>query len=198
MRRLATLAIVSVLVLVVVAQFALPPLVANGVEGRLTANGGSADVELNAVPALRLLFTEGDSARVRARRIELPLVRPGGKVLGELDGFDDVDVRVTDSRAGPIRLSSFTLTRKGGDGAYRASIHGSVTARDAAEFLGGFLGGLVGGAMPFGDKAVPIDLDAVLRSEDGRPHAVAVHGTIAGVSAGPLVELLAQALAGRF
>src|SRR3954469_17325612 len=105
MRRLATLAIVSLLVLVVVAQFALPPLVANGIEGRLTASGGSADVTLSALPAERLLFTEGDFARVRARGIELPLVRPGGKVLGELDGFDDVDVRISDSHAGPFVIS---------------------------------------------------------------------------------------------
>jgi hypothetical protein len=172
--------------------------VAGGVEGRLTANGGSADVELHALPSLRLLFTEGDSARVRARGIELPVGSPGGKVLGQLDGFGEVDVRVTDSRAGPMRLSELTLTRGSDDEPYRTTIKGSITAQDVGAFVGGFLGGLAGGMLPFGNDPVPIDLQATLRSDGGRPRAVAVHGSVAGVPAGPLVEALAQALAGRF
>src|SRR4051794_19041928 len=197
MRRVATLATVTVAVLVVVAQFALPPLLAGQVESRLTANGGSADVELHAIPSLRLLFTEGDSARVRARGIDLPLANPNSDVLGQLDGFDAVDVRVTDSRAGPVRVDELTLARDG-DRPYRTTIKGSITAADVATFVGGFLGGLAGGALPFGDDAVPIDLQATVRSEDGRPRAVTVHGEVAGVPAGPLVEALAQALAGGF
>jgi hypothetical protein len=98
-----------------------------------------------------------------------------------------------------------SLERDGGDAPYRVAVHGTVTARELATFgagqigggLGGFLGGLMGGALPFGDDPVPIDLDAVVRSEDGRPRAVTVHGTVAGVPAGPLVEALALALAGR-
>jgi hypothetical protein len=198
MRRLATLAITAVLVLVVVAQFALPPIVEGEVEERLTESGGSATVELSAVPAARLLFTDGDSARVRARGIELPLVGPREKVLEPLDGFDEVDIEVADSRLGPVELEGATLTRAQDSEAYRMSLDGSVTLRDIATAMGGFLGGLAGGAVPFGDEPVALDLDAVLRSEDGRPRAVTVEGDIAGVPAGPLVEALAQALAGRF
>ena len=198
MRRIATLATAAVAVLAVAAQFALPPLAERQVEGRLTANGGSADVALHAFPSLRLLFGEGSSARVRARGIELPLASPSERVLSELDGFGEVDVRVTDSRAGPLRLSELTLTRGSDDEPYRATIKGSITAADVAAFVGGFLGGLAGGALPFGDEAVPIDLQAVIRSDDGRPRAVTVHGEVAGLPAGPLVEALAQALAGRF
>src|SRR4051812_43094404 len=206
MRRLATLAAVGLLVLLVVAQFALPAFVDGRAEDRLTEGGGSADVRLSALPAARLLFKEGDSARVRAREIELPLIDPDRRVLADLDGFDDVDVQVTDSRAGPLELTSVSLRRDGGDAPYRTEVHGSITASALATFgagqvggaLGGFLGGLMGGALPFGDRPIPIDLDAVVRSDGGTPRAVTVHGTVAGVPAGPLVEALALALAGRF
>jgi hypothetical protein len=172
--------------------------VAGGVEDRLTERGGSADVELHALPALRLLFSEGSFARVRAREIDVPLSVPNDPVLEQLDGFSEVDVEVSDARAGPIRLEQLTLRRDGDDRPYRFAVTGSVTARDLATFFGGFLGGLAGGAMPFGDDAVPIDLEAVVRSEDGRPRAVTVDGEVAGVPAGALVEALAQALAGLF
>jgi hypothetical protein len=155
-------------------------------------------VKLHAFPALRLLFSEGSFARVRARGTELPLTTPSDPVLEQLDGFSDVDVDVSDARAGPIRLDRLTLRRDGDDRPYRLVVSGSVTARDLATFIGGFLGGLAGGAMPFGDEAVPVDLDAVIRSEDGRPRAVTVKGEVAGVPAGPIVEALAQALAGLF
>src|SRR3954451_12278391 len=206
MRRIATLAIVGVVVLLVAAQIALPRLAASRVGDRLTRGGGSADVHVSAFPAVRLLFTEGDSVRVRARGIELPLVAPRGKALDQLDGFDDVDVRVTDATAGPFRLSAVSLERRGGDSPYHASVTGTVTGRDLATFaggvvggpLGGFFGGLTGGATPFGNAPVPLNLDAVLASDGGRVHAVSVQGTVAGIPAGPLVEALALALAGRF
>src|SRR3954468_15704533 len=206
MGRIATLAALAVLVLLVGAQIALPPYLDGRAEGELTDGGGSADVHLSALPAPRLLFSEGDSARVRARGIELPLVSPDRRVLEQLDGFDDVDVEVTDARAGPFRLRTVSLERRGGDAPYRTTIHGSITARDLASFgagqigggLGGFLGGLMGGALPVGGEPGPIDPAARLRSDGGTPQAVTVHGTVAGVPAGALVEALTLALASGF
>jgi hypothetical protein len=198
MRRFATLAAVGLLVLLVAAQFALPPIVEGELEERLTESGGSATVELSALPAVRLLFTDGDVARVRARGLELPLVGPREKVLEPLDGFDEVDIEVTDSSVGPVRVEAVTLQRAADAEAYRMTLDGSVTLRDIASAMGGFLGGLAGGAMPFGDEPVAIDLDGVIRSDGGRPRAVAVEGDIAGIPAGPLIEALAQAVAGRF
>jgi hypothetical protein len=160
-------------------------------------------VEIDALPAVRLLLRDGDLVRVRARGIELPLVRPDERVFGDLDGFDEVDVEVTDAHAGPFELQTVTLDRSG-DGPYRTTMRGSVSAEELGTFagaqmggvFGGLFGGVAGGALPFGDEPVPVDLDATLRSEDGRPRAVVVHGSIAGVPAGPLVEALALALAG--
>jgi hypothetical protein len=198
MRRAATLAIAALAVLLIASQFAIPPLIASKVEDRLTADGGTAEVELHAFPALRLLFGEGSLARVRAREIELPLAPPGKPVLDAIDGFGEVDVQITDSHAGPVEVDELSLRRGSADEVFRASVRGSVTARDAGTFAGGFLGGLAAGMLPFGDKPLTFDLDAALRSEGGRPHVVTVHGDLGGLPAGPLVEALAQALAGRF
>jgi hypothetical protein len=189
-----------------VGQFVAPRIVARQAEQRLTKDGGKATVEVSAFPWPRLLFNEGDSLKVRASAVSLPLLSPNGRMLSDLDGFDDVDLEVTDAAAGPFRLSDVTLERRGGDRPYRATIAGTVTARDLATFsgsaaagaFGGFLGGLAAGAMPFGDQPVPLQLDAVIRSVGGQPQTVTVTGSVGGVPAGPLVEALAQALAGRF
>jgi hypothetical protein len=206
MRRIAIVVVVALLVLGIVAQFALPPIVENQVQDRLTKDGGSASVDISAFPAIRLLFTEGDSVRVRARELNLPLVSPEKKLLGQLDGFDDVDIQLTASHLGPLLLNDASLKRSGGDRPYRVTTTASVTARDVGAFggtqaggpLGGFLGGIAGGALPFGSQPVPINISAVVRSDGGQPVVVAVNGSIAGLPAGPLVTALAQALAGRF
>ena len=176
----------------------LPRLAASRAEERLTRDGGSAQVEVDAIPALRLLLKDGDLLRVRAREVELPLAELDRDVLGDLDGFDEVDVELSDSSAGPMQLESVTLERAAGARAYRTAIRGSVDALGAATFVGGPLAGLAAAAMPFGDEPLPIDLEATIRSDDGRPRAVVVHGSIAGVPAGPLVEALAVAIAGGF
>jgi hypothetical protein len=189
---------VVAVVLAAIAQLALPRLAADRAEERLTRDGGSADVEVDALPAVRLLFKDGDRLRVRAREIELPLLDLDADVLGDLDGFDEVDIAVSDATAGPLELESVTLVRGAGAVAYRTAIRGSVDALGAATFLGGPLAGLAASAMPFGDEPVPVELDATIRSDDGRPRAVVVHGSIAGVPAGPLVEALALAIARGF
>jgi hypothetical protein len=42
-----------------------------------------------------------------------------------------------------------------------------------------------------------VDLDALVSSDDGRPHVVSARGTVAGLQVGPLVELLAGAVLSR-
>ena len=207
MSRLAILTLAAVLVLLVVVQLALPPLVERHVEGKLTRHGGSAHVELSALPSPRLVFGEGDSLKVRATGIETGPLDPSSKsALGDLDGFDSVDVQVIGLHAGPLTISRLTLTRAGSDQPYRATVQATVTGADLSAFagqqlgggLGGFLSGIAAGMFPGSGAPIPIDLDAVLRSDGGRAQAVSVTGSVAGLPAGPLVEALAAALAGRF
>jgi hypothetical protein len=187
--KISIVAAIALAVLAAAGQFVAPRIAARQVEKGLTKDGGSAHAEVHAFPWPRLLFSEGSSLKVRAEGIELPLVSPTKPVLQQLDGFDTVDVEVTDSSAGPMRVSHLSLKKTSGP--YETHVTGSVSPSDVAAFLTGF-------ALPFGNEAVPIDLTATIRSDNGRPHAVAAHGTVAGLPAGPLVEALAQALAGRF
>jgi hypothetical protein len=207
MPRIAILAAAAVLLLLILVQLALPPLAERQVEKRLTERGGTADVDLSALPAPRLLFKEGDSIRVRAHGIAVPLTGLGSReALKDLDGFDSVDVRATEVKVGPFTIALLSLARKTGEGTYTARITATVTGADLSKFagrtlgggLGGFLSGLATSAMPGADTEIPIDLKAVLRSDEGRARAVDVQGNVAGFPAGPLVEAVIAALAGRF
>jgi hypothetical protein len=189
MRRISIVAAFVLAVLAVAGQFVAPRIAARQVEKKLTKGGGSAHAEVHAFPWPRLLFTEGDSLEVRASGVQLPLAAPGQPVLKQLDGFNTVDVTITDATAGPMRVTRLSLTKK--TGPYEVQVHGSVSPSDVAAFVTGF-------SLPFGTQPVPVDVAATIRSEGGVPHAVAASGTVAGLPAGPLVEALAQALAGRF
>jgi hypothetical protein len=209
MQRMAILAVAALLVLLVVVQLALPPLLEGRVESHLTKHGGHARVELSALPSPRLLFKEGDRLKVRATGIVTPPPDPtstssGG--LSDLDGFDRVDIQVIGMRVGPLTIARLTLDRGTSAEPYQATVHATVTGADLAAYaggqigggIGGFLGAIAGTAMPGASTEIPIDLGATLRSDQGRITATAVTGSVAGVPAGPLVEALAAALAGRF
>ena len=207
MQRMAILVVLGILVLLAVVQIGLPPLLEHQVASRLTKGGGSARVELAAVPSIRLLFREGDSLKVRASELATGLAEPGSKgALSDLDGFDAVDVQVIDMRVGPLHIARFTLRRDTADDPYRATVSATVTGAELSTYagqtlgggLGGFLGGMASGMMPGSGAPIPIDLDAVLRSDSGGVRAVSVDGSVAGLPAGPFVEALAAALAGRF
>jgi hypothetical protein len=189
MRRISIVAAFALAVLALAGQFVAPRIAAKQVEKRLTKGGGSAHAEVHALPWPRLLFTEGDSIKVRANGIQLPIATPGKPVLKELDGFNTVDIEVTDSSTGPMRITRLSLKKK--TGPYQIEVQGSVSPSDVAAFVTGF-------ALPFGTTPVPVDVAATIRSEGGVPHAVVADGTVAGLPAGPIVEVLAQALAGRF
>jgi hypothetical protein len=186
----------------VASQLAIPPLAANHIEGRLTEGGGTADVSLSAFPAVRLLFGDGKRIEVRGNGLDLALERRT-EVLGELDGFDEVDVRLDDFRAGPFDMRAFELTRDGSGATYHFVSRGGSTAAAVAGYgaerlglLGGpFLSALAGQLT--GNRPFPIDLDMQLRSEDGRVVVVSGGGTIAGVPAGLLAQVITAAIVVR-
>jgi hypothetical protein len=197
----------ALIILLTAIQLALPPIVAKRVEKQLTKHGGHARVHLSALPAPRLLFKEGDSLKVRATGLVTPPADPSSSgALNDLDGFDSVDIQVIGLHAGPLTISRLTLQRDESAHPYTATVQATVTGADLAAFagsqigggLGGFLGGLAGTAMPGSGTEIPIDLTATLRSDQGRVNATSVNGSVAGVPAGPFVEALAAALAGRF
>ena len=209
MHRMAILAVAAaaLIILLVATQFALPAIVERRVERELTRNGGHARVHLSALPAPRLLFKEGDSLRVRATGIVTPEAGANGNGgLSDLDGFDSVDIQVIGLHAGPLTISRLALQRPSAGDAYTVTVQATVTGAALASYagsqigggLGGFRGGLAGTARPGTGTEIPIDLTASLESDGGRISATSVEGSIAGVPAGPFVEGLAGAIAGRF
>lgn len=205
MRRIWLGLAIAVALTLVVGQVALPSYLSGEIEDRLTADGGHADVTLEAVPALRLLAQDGERIEMEGEGLVIDLEEPERRVFDKLDGFAEVAIRLRRLRADPFEVATFELTRGEGEEEYRLRIGAATSAiklsRWAASRLGGPLAGiaagLAGGSLPAGRESVPVVLDARLRSEDGRPDVVSGAGTIAGVPSGPLAELLAGAIAGR-
>jgi hypothetical protein len=189
-------------VLVVGAQFLVPGIGEGQIEDRLTENGGAAAVDLSATPAVRLLWGDGDRIEVRGSDLDLDLSE-NPEVFDRLDGFGNVDVSLSDFRAGPFEVTSFALARDG-EGPYVVRSVSSTTTADLVEFGvdslglpgGGFLGLFAGGA-PGADRPIPIRLDLEMESDDGRVRVVSGGGTVAGYPTGPLAELITSAIVVR-
>ena len=97
------LALLAVLIIAAVAtQMLIPRIGENQVEDRLTKEGGTAEVNIEAVPAIRLLFDDGDKLEVRAQEVDIPIDDIQGKSFKEFDGFNEVDVRLALSKVGPF------------------------------------------------------------------------------------------------
>ncbi|HXF01169.1 MAG TPA: hypothetical protein VN458_12575 [Solirubrobacterales bacterium] len=202
MGKVLLIALAVLVVLAVASQFVIPPVAENRVEDRLTSGGGSADVSLDAFPAVRLLFGDGDRVEVRGNGLDLNLERETN-VFDNLDGFDEVDVSLADYRAGPFQIRTFELARDGSEATYHLVLAGSATPADIAAYGADRLG-LVGGpllgaiaAQLAGKRPVPIDLDMQLRSEDGRVVVESGGGTVAGLPAGLLAQVITSAIVVR-
>src|SRR5919202_5966880 len=183
MRRLLYVAL-GIAGLFVLSQLLVPPYLEHRAEKRLTERGGHADVQIEAVPALRLLFDDGRRIRVRGDGLHVEILHGNGtrKVFDELDRFQEADVRFTRMSAGPFAVRTVTLARKRSGDPYTVVIRASVTARALSTYaggqlagpFGGFLGRLAGGAVPFSSEPIPVEVDADIRSRDGSPQIVNV------------------------
>ena len=193
--------VAAVVVLAVAAQLVLPGIGEGQIEDRLTENGGSATAELSATPAVRLLWGDGDRLEVRGSGLDLDLSE-NPEVLDRLDGFGEVDVSLSDFRAGPFDVTSFELARSG-DRPYAVRSTSSTTTAELVEFGtdslglpgGGLLGAFAAGATT--DRPIPIALDMEMESDDGRARVVSGGGTVAGYPTGPLAELITSAIVVR-
>jgi hypothetical protein len=203
--RYALIAAAVLVLVLLVTQLALPPFLAGKVEDRLTKGGGTANVDLDAVPALRLLAHDGDRFELDGSGLDLPLDQERS-VFDRLDGFDSVDVRLTDVTAGPFTVRRFELTRGDGDDTYKMASRGeSSVARVSSYLTSGLpplLSSLLAGATRgvtgrAADRPIPFTLAAELQSEDGEPQLVSGTGSVAGIPTGPLAALLAQAVVSR-
>jgi hypothetical protein len=192
-----------VMLVLVVTQFVLPPVLAGKVEDRLTAHGGNANVDLEALPALRLLAHEGDRFELAGHGLRFPLDQQQS-VFDKLDGFDSVRVKLTDVKAGPFTVRRFELSREGAD--YKLASSGSSTVAQISSYLtsglppllSSFLNGTARGVTgPAADRPIPFSVEAELASDGGEPRLVRGSGKVAGIPAGPFAALLAQSVVSR-
>ena len=197
------LAVVAVLV----AEAVLPRVGAARIAGQLTRNGGTAEVSLTARPAVRLLRNSGDRLIVHGRGLEIGLAEdPSGPVgLSALDGFAEVDIELTETRAGPLEIAAFVM-RRAGSGGYALAARGTTTGSDLLRFGdpwlrsaipgGGLIGAVAGGA-PLTDRPLAVSIEIELISEGGAIRVGSGGGSIAGYPAGPLATTIATAVARR-
>jgi hypothetical protein len=189
--------------LLVAGQLVVPGIGERKIEDRLTEGGGSAEVTLAATPAARLLVGDGDRIEVRGSDLELDLVTEDPVVFDRLDGFGEVQVGLTDFRAGPFDIASFELEREG-DAPYSLRSTSSTTAADLLDYgaeslglAGGPLLRFFAGRAPLGSRQIPISLRMEMESDDGRIQVVSGGGTVAGYPTGPLAQFITSAILSR-
>ena len=206
MRSFAAGIAVTVVLLLLVGQVALPPYLSGRVEERLREGGGNADVSLSAIPSYALLAGRGSRFEADGSGLQLDPDSERERPFDRLDGFDEVSIDFRDSRSGPLRIEELTLARDGDDSPYELDVRASAKPRELAADLGsragGALGGLAGGlaarALPGeGFVAVPVDVHAVITSVDGRVSVAEADGEVAGLPSGPLTEIVLAAVLDR-
>ena len=185
------------------AHFLLPPYLEHRVEERLEEHGGRAEVELRAVPALRLLAGHGDRIEIEGSGLEIDFEDPDRDAFERLNKFEEVDVDLREVTAGPFETERFRL-ESGGDGRYLIDVDATASIQDLAKVAGGqfgplgeLIGSIAGGSVPFSGAPVPVRLDGVLEAEDGRVEMVEGTGRVAGLPAGPVARLVTNAILSR-
>jgi len=196
----------------VIAQFAIPRIAEGRVRAALTRGGGSADVEIAAFPATRLLRNRGDLLVVRGQGLEIGMggggpepQRPAG--LAALDGFGHVDIELVDFRTGPFSIAAFVLERHGAE-SYALATKGTTSAAELARLGEGLLRGLPAApalgsvasglpSLPLSSREVSISVEVELISDGGRLTVGSGGGSIAGYPAGPIASGIAAAVARR-
>jgi hypothetical protein len=193
-----------VLLALVATQVLVPAYLERRAENRLTEQGGEAKVDIDALPTLRLLFNKGERIEVRGEELDIPLEGERGKVFDDLDRFREADVRLDRMTAGPLKIARFTLARGEHDQPYQLSVSATVTVAELSDYAGQQLGPLAGllgrigsTLLPGSTAPIPVELDALLESDDGLAIVQSVDGTVAGLPADPLVAALASAIAKR-
>jgi hypothetical protein len=200
----ALIGLATVLLALLATQLLVPSYLESRAEKRLTEDGGEATVDIDALPALRLLFNDGRRITVRGEGLDIPLESERGKVFDDLDRFQEADVRLDRMTAGPLKITRFTLARGDHDDPYQLAVSATVTVAELSEYAGqvlgplaGFLGRFGSAFLPGSSTPIPVELDAELESDDGLAIVRTVDGTVAGVPADPLVGALAAAIAKR-
>ena len=187
----------------VATHFVLPPYLEGRVEERLEEHGGRAEVELRAVPALRLLAGHGDRIEIEGSGLEVDFDDPDTDAFERLNKFDEVAIELDETTAGPFDVASFRLETTGDD-RYRIEVDATASIQDIARVageqfgpLGGLIGSLAGSSVPFSAAPVPLRIDGEVEAREGEVEVVSGDAQVAGLPAGPLARLVTNAVLSR-
>lgn len=198
--------VIGVVVLGAVTQLVIPGFVERKIESNLKERSDAGEVvaDVKAFPAVRLLWGSGDRLEVRGRGLKIDLAQRTDDPLGQIDGFDEVDIDLTDLTAGPVDVQAFSLVKNEDDTSYYLRMDAETTPTSLAESVGGTLGGDFGSALAGaaseallggGAVDVPIDVEAqVSRGNGGTLDVDAAQASVAGVPTGPFAEAMVQAV----
>jgi hypothetical protein len=122
MRRLAALVLVATVVVVLgVAQLVLPGIAAQRVRDQLARSGQVLDVEVDAFPAIELLWHHADKVVVRLGRYQIPPTQLGAK-LGQSDDVGTLQASAQVLDAGLLTFHDATLVKRGNQLSAAASL----------------------------------------------------------------------------
>jgi hypothetical protein len=102
----------GVLLLLGLAQVFLPRIAASRISSRVGRYGSVESVSVKAWPAVKLLWGNADSVRVRARSLRLSPAQTA-KLLWEARGLGDITMTAASVQEGPLRLSDVSLYKRG-------------------------------------------------------------------------------------
>lgn len=159
------------LLLLVAAQLILPSLAANRLRDELSVHGRVESVSVSAFPAVKLLWGEADSVRIRMSVLHTAVTQ-SGDLLARGHETGELDVRIAAATVGPLALHDVRLTSSDGrlhgqasasDAELAAALPRGLTLQPIASGSGELL--LRGSASLFG---IGLSANALLSAQDGR------------------------------
>lgn len=201
--------VIGVIVLLAVTQLVVPGFVERDIEGNFEedSEGTVSVVDVKAFPAIQLLWGSGDRIEVRGRGQRVDLGDTSDDPLSAVDGFDEVDIELTDVLAGPIDVQQFSLVRNEGEDSFQVELLAETTPLAVAESVGGEFGGELGrllasaatSTLPNGGETdVMMDVTGVVTRPDGGGVEVdEAEASVAGIPAGPFAEAMVRAVLAR-
>jgi LmeA-like phospholipid-binding len=169
--RIAGLVAGLVVLALVLAQIVLPRVAAARIRSRVGRYGHVESVSVSAWPAVKLLWGDADSVRVRASGLKLSPARAAALVW-EGRGVGRMDIDATSVKVGPLEVGEAILRKRG------ASLEGEATTTDAQA-----------------KAALPAGVGASLLGSEGGKVQVRVSGGLFGVGAS--VQAVAEASEGK-
>jgi LmeA-like phospholipid-binding len=158
----------AIVVVLVVAQFALPAIAARIARDQLAKYGTVRSVSVHAFPAIELLWGHAQSATVRAGDLHMSDSQFDG-LVPRMRGIESIDMSADSLQLGPLRVRDLRTEKRGEE----LEVRGSLTQADL-------------------QSALPAGMQVRLVESVGDGVEVRVSGSLFGVGASVLALLRAQ------